>query len=57
MRDHRDEYMDLDSDVGVAADYGARAPTASAVGIRGGAGPLGFAGTAHKRTRSRRRPG
>jgi PPE-repeat protein len=41
VRDHGDEYLDMDSDIGVVPDYGAQASEQ-------GAGPLGFAGTAHK---------
>jgi PPE-repeat protein len=41
IHDHADEYLDMDSDVGVVPDYGTQASDH-------GAGPLGFAGTAHK---------
>ena len=43
MHDHGDEYLDMDSDIGVVPDFG---PQASGQG----AGPLGFAGTAQKAT-------
>jgi PPE-repeat protein len=41
MHDHGDEFLDMDSDIGVVPDFGADASDR-------GAGPLGFAGTAHK---------
>ena len=41
VHDHGDEFLDMDSDIGVVPDYGAQASEQ-------GAGPLGFAGTAHK---------
>jgi PPE-repeat protein len=41
MHDHSDEYLDMDSDIGVIPDYGTQASDQ-------GAGTLGFAGTAHK---------
>ncbi len=41
IHDHADEYVDMDSDVGVAPDYGTQASDH-------GAGGLGFAGTARK---------
>jgi PPE-repeat protein len=41
MHDHGDEFLDMDSDFGVVPDFGADASDR-------GAGPLGFAGTAHK---------
>ncbi|BBX98603.1 PPE family protein [Mycobacterium lacus] len=41
MRDYGDEFLDMDSDIGVTPDYGAQASDR-------GAGPLGFAGTAAK---------
>jgi PPE-repeat protein len=47
MRDYGDEFMDMDSDIGVVPDYGAQ-DNATASG--NGAGTLGFAGTAHKDT-------
>jgi PPE-repeat protein len=43
MRDYGDEYLDMDSDIGVVPDFG---PQAS----EQGAGTLGFAGTARKDT-------
>jgi PPE-repeat protein len=47
MRDYGDEFLDMDSDIGVTPDYGARA---DAMASENGAGTLGFAGTAHKET-------
>jgi PPE-repeat protein len=41
MHDHGDEYLDMDSDIGVVPEYGTEASDQ-------GAGTLGFAGTAHK---------
>ncbi len=41
MHDHGDEYLDMDSDIGVVPEYGTEASDH-------GAGTLGFAGTAHK---------
>jgi PPE-repeat protein len=41
MHDHSDEFLDMDSDIGVVPDFG---PGAS----EQGAGPLGFADTARK---------
>ncbi|OBF83577.1 hypothetical protein A5791_03235 [Mycobacterium sp. 852002-51163_SCH5372311] len=41
MHDHGDEFLDMDSDIGVVPDFGAGASNQ-------GAGPLGFAGTARK---------
>ena len=46
MRDYGDEFLDMDSDIGVVPDSGE--PSAAASGS--GAGTLGFAGTAHKDT-------
>ena len=43
MRDFGDEFLDLDSDIGVTPDYG---PDNGAEASERGAGPLGFAGTA-----------
>jgi PPE-repeat protein len=43
MHDHGDEYLDMDSDIGVVPDFGPQASDQ-------GAGPLGFAGTARKAT-------
>ncbi|OCB59128.1 hypothetical protein A5677_15535 [Mycobacterium malmoense] len=48
MRDHSDEYLDLDSDVGVPPDYGDEERLAAAVASGAGAGTLGFAGTTRK---------
>jgi PPE-repeat protein len=44
MHDHADEFVDMDSDIGVTPDYG------TAVASGNGAGALGFAGTAHQGT-------
>ena len=41
IHDHADEFLDMDSDIGVVPDYGTQASDQ-------GAGTLGFAGTAHK---------
>ena len=46
MRDYGDEFLDMDSDIGVVPDSGE--PSAAASGS--GAGTLGFAGTVHKDT-------
>jgi PPE-repeat protein len=43
MHDHGDEFLDMESDIGVVPDFGPQASDQ-------GAGPLGFAGTAHKAT-------
>ena len=51
MREYGDEFLDMDSDVGVAPDYGdadEQERRVSAVASGNGAGKLGFAGTAHK---------
>lgn len=48
MRDHSDEYLDMDSDIGIAPDYGDDERLAAAVASGAGAGTLGFAGTARK---------
>jgi len=51
MREYGDEFLDMDSDIGVAPDYGGADEAdefASAVASGNGAGNLGFAGTAHK---------
>jgi PPE-repeat protein len=50
MRDYGDEFLDMDSDIGVAPDYGAddEDQLVSAVASGNGAGTLGFAGTTHK---------
>jgi PPE-repeat protein len=53
MHDHGDEFLDMDSDIGVVPDYGPGGEPerlASVVAAGNGAGALGFAGTAHKRT-------
>ncbi|WP_066917491.1 PPW family C-terminal domain-containing PPE protein [Mycobacterium interjectum] len=49
MREYGDEFLDMDSDIGVAPDYAAEELVA-AVASGNGAGSLGFAGTAHKDT-------
>lgn len=51
MRDYGDEFLGMDSDVGVPPDYGSadeEERLASAMASGSGAGRLGFAGTAHK---------
>jgi PPE-repeat protein len=48
MREYGDEFLDMDSDIDVAPDYGERELLTSAVASGNGAGTLGFAGTAHK---------
>src|SRR5262249_38645310 len=50
MRDHGDEVLGMDSDIGVTPDYGAddEEQLISAMASGNGAGALGFAGTAHK---------
>ena len=53
LRDHGDEYLDMDSDIGVPPDYGEQERLASAVASGAGAGTLGFAGTAQKETAQR----
>lgn len=50
MHDHADEFADMDSDIGVPPKYGDDERLAAAVASGAGAGPLGFAGTAQKRT-------
>jgi PPE-repeat protein len=47
MREYGDEYLDMDSDIGVAPDYESD-ELVSAVASGNGAGRLGFAGTANK---------
>jgi PPE-repeat protein len=47
MREYGDEFLDMDSDVGVAPEYG---ELVSAVASGNGAGRLGFAGAAHRDT-------
>jgi PPE-repeat protein len=49
MRDHGDEFLDMDSDIAVTPEYG-EPEQASALASGDGAGTLGFAGTAHKDT-------
>jgi PPE-repeat protein len=48
MRQYGDEFLDMDSDIGVPPDYGDQEQLASAIASGTGAGMLGFAGTAHK---------
>jgi PPE-repeat protein len=48
MHDHGDEFLDMDSDIGVVPDYGEPEELVSALASGNGAGTLGFAGTAHK---------
>ncbi|OBH97095.1 PPE family protein [Mycobacterium sp. E2733] len=48
LRDHSDEYLDMDSDIGVPPDYDDEDRLAAAVASGAGAGTLGFAGTARK---------
>jgi PPE-repeat protein len=50
MREYGDEFLDMDSDIGVAPDYGERELSTAAVASGNGAGTLGFAGTAHRGT-------
>jgi len=50
MRDHSDEFLDMDSDVDVPPDYGDEERQAAVVGSGTGAGTLGFAGTGQKAT-------
>ncbi|ORW89281.1 hypothetical protein AWB92_00595 [Mycobacterium sp. IEC1808] len=50
LHDHGDEFVDMDSDIGIAPDYGDRERLVSAMASGNGAGALGFAGTAHKAT-------
>jgi len=50
MHDHSDEFLDMDSDIGVPPDYGDGERLAAAVESGTGAGALGFAGTAEKDT-------
>jgi PPE-repeat protein len=47
MRDYGDEFLDMDSHIGVGPDYGAQD---NATPSGNGAGTLGLAGTAHKET-------
>ncbi|WP_374023275.1 PPE family protein [Mycobacterium sp. HNNTM2301] len=48
MRDHADEFADMDSDIGVPPDYDDDELLAAAVASGAGAGTLGFAGAARK---------
>ncbi|OBI43536.1 hypothetical protein A5706_04980 [Mycobacterium sp. E796] len=47
MREYGDEFLDMDSDIGIPPEYAAE-ELVSAVASGSGAGRLGFAGTAHK---------
>jgi PPE-repeat protein len=49
MHDHGDEFLDMDSDIGVPPDYGTadEQQLVAAMASGNGAGTLGFAGTAH----------
>ncbi|OBI10134.1 hypothetical protein A5714_18555 [Mycobacterium sp. E2462] len=49
MRDHGDEFLDMDSDIGVPPDFGEEDQLA-AVASAAGAGTLGFTGTAQRHT-------
>ncbi len=53
MRHHSDEFLDMDSDIGVPPDYGDEERLAAAVASGTAAGTLGFAGTAQQETASR----
>jgi PPE-repeat protein len=48
MRDHSDEYLDMDSGIGMPPDYGDGERLGAAVASGAGAGTPGFAGTAGK---------
>ncbi|OBF59771.1 hypothetical protein A5756_04740 [Mycobacterium sp. 852002-53434_SCH5985345] len=48
MRDHSDEYLDMESDIGIPPDYGDEERLAATMASGAGAGTLGFAGTARK---------
>ena len=48
MREYGDEFLDMDSGIGITPDYGEPDELVSAVTSGSGAGGLGFAGTAHK---------
>ncbi len=50
MREFGDEFLDMDSDIGVAPDYDEQERLASVVASGNGAATLEFAGTAHKET-------
>ncbi|WP_156687495.1 PPE family protein [Mycobacterium sp. Marseille-P9652] len=50
MREYGDEFVDMDSDIGVTPEYGRREGLVGAVASGNGAGALGFAGTARKTT-------
>ncbi len=53
MRDHADEFVDMDADMGDGSDRGDSERLVSATASRNGAGTLGFAGTAHKTAAAR----
>lgn len=46
MRDHGDEFLDMESDIGVPPEFNDEDPSAVASGV--GAGTLGFTGTANR---------
>lgn len=48
LRDHADEFADMDSDIGVPPDYDDDERLAAAVASGAGAGTLGFVGTTRK---------
>ncbi len=50
LRDYGDEFLDMDSGIGIPPDHGEEERLASTVASGTGAGPLGFAGTAQKET-------
>lgn len=50
MHDHSDEYLEMDSEIGVPPDFGDEERLAEAVASGAGAGALGFAGTTTKQT-------
>ncbi len=50
MREYGDEFLDMDSDIGVAPDYGDEELLAAAVASGKAAGTQGFSGTAQKAT-------
>jgi len=50
MREYGDEFLDTDSDIAVPPDYGDAGGQAAATASGNGAGTLGFAGTALKKT-------
>jgi PPE-repeat protein len=48
MREHGDEFLDLDSDIGVLPDNRGSDVESDYAASENGAGTLGFAGTVHK---------